>query len=49
MKLTIKRQNFLKLLTLAMSAIPAKSAETQFMNFLISAIFQLIIKNLTLF
>lgn len=35
MKLTIKRQNFLKLLTLAMSAIPAKSAETQFMNFLI--------------
>ena len=35
MKLTIKRQCFLKLLNFAMAAIPAKSAENQFMNFLV--------------
>ena len=35
MKLTIKRQNFLKMLNYAIQAIPAKSAESQFLNFLI--------------
>lgn len=36
MKLTIKRLDFLRLLTYVNQAIPAKSAESQFMNFLIS-------------
>ncbi len=36
MKLTIKRLDFLKLLTYANQAIPAKSAESQFLNFLIA-------------
>lgn len=36
MKLTIKRQNFLQLLTFTSAVIPAKSAESQFMNFLIT-------------
>ena len=35
MKLTIKRIDFLKMLTYAALAIPAKSAEMQFLNFLI--------------
>ena len=35
MKLTIKRQEFLRLLTFVSQAIPAKSAESQFMNFLL--------------
>ena len=35
MKLTIKRMEFLRLLTYVNQAIPAKSAESQFMNFLI--------------
>jgi DNA polymerase-3 subunit beta len=35
MKLTIKRLDFLRLLTYVSQAIPAKSAESQFMNFLI--------------
>ncbi len=35
MKLTIKRTELLRLLTYAIQAIPAKSAEAQYMNFLI--------------
>lgn len=35
MKLTIKRVDFLKLLTFASQAIPAKTAESQYMNYLI--------------
>lgn len=35
MKLTIKRQNLLKMLNYASQAIPAKAAENQFLNFLI--------------
>lgn len=36
MKLTIQRQNLLKMLNYAIQAIPAKSADTQFLNFLLS-------------
>ncbi len=35
MRLTIKRQDFLRLLNFAGQAVPSKSAEKQFMNFLI--------------
>ena len=36
MKLTIQRTSFLKLLNFAIQAIPAKSADTQFLNFLLT-------------
>ena len=35
MKLTIKRAEFLKMLTFAAQAIPGKTAESQYMNFLL--------------